>query len=77
MIIDITEIDKCIINKNKKFHQFDETSYFYCLYHRIIPLFSYSYFLMGTDILHFSFMFIPVKYFSSKGIHSSKKRFAI
>jgi hypothetical protein len=27
MRIDITIIDKCIINKNKQFHQFDETAY--------------------------------------------------
>ena len=28
MHIDITAIDKYIINKNKQFHQFDETAYF-------------------------------------------------
>ena len=27
MRIDITIIDKCIINKNKQFNQFDETAY--------------------------------------------------
>ena len=27
MRIDITIIDKCVINKNKQFHQFDETAY--------------------------------------------------
>ena len=27
MRIDITIIDNCIINKNKQFHQFDETAY--------------------------------------------------
>ena len=28
MRIDITIIDKCIINKNKQLHQFDETAFF-------------------------------------------------
>ena len=27
MCIDITVIDNCMINKNKQFHQFDETAY--------------------------------------------------
>ena len=27
MHIDITIIDKCLINKNKQFHQYDETAY--------------------------------------------------
>ena len=32
MRIDITIIDKCIINKNKQLHQFDETAYaFYAI----------------------------------------------
>ena len=27
MRIDITIIDNCLINKNKQFHEFDETAY--------------------------------------------------
>ena len=39
MRIDITIIDKCIINKNKQLHQFDETAYAF-----------YNYFILAMVI---------------------------